>query len=145
MRQQWVKELGIAERYCVVCGTKFLPKRQSTQTCGEKCRRRWRYLSGNENTKQRYAALSGNWERYFRRLINKRDRRETLSVDDLLEVHQRQDGKCALTGETLTCKLVHGKRQWTNASIDRIVPEKGYVPDNIQLVCAAVKIGRAHV
>ena len=40
----------------------------------------------------------------------------------------------------MTCTKVIGdsKTIWTNASIDRIIPEKGYNVDNVQLVCRAV-------
>lgn len=129
----------------MVCGTKFVPSRMTTQCCSEKCRKRWRYLSGNASTAKAYETLSGNWERYYRRLVNKRGRSETLTVEYLMELHEQQGGKCALTGEELTCKLIYGKKQWTNASIDRIVPAKGYVRGNVQLVCAAVNMWRGNL
>lgn len=48
----------------------------------------------------------------------------------------KQCGKCALSGIDMTYIFFNGRTP-TNVSIDRILPEKGYTMDNIQLVCMA--------
>ena len=44
-------------------------------------------------------------------------------------------GKCQITG---TAFNLVGGRTWNSPSIDRIDPSKGYVPDNVRVVCHAI-------
>jgi hypothetical protein len=57
--------------------------------------------------------------------------------DILVELFHKQNGKCALTGRTMTHIAGHGYMP-TNASIDRIDANKGYEPENCRLVCNIV-------
>ncbi len=70
--------------------------------------------------------------------IRQRSRRFGLSCDVtrdwLMEVHEKQAGLCALTGDTMTFTIGHGI-VGTNCSVDRIDPNGGYTKDNVQLVC----------
>jgi len=52
----------------------------------------------------------------------------------LYHLYQKQKGKCALSGITMTWRT---GEQWINEniSLDRIDPGLGYEPGNIQLVC----------
>jgi len=65
-------------------------------------------------------------------------RRGSMNVTtaDLLELWDKQGGKCALTGWPMTMTRRTGIVR-TNASIDRIDSLLGYTLDNIQLVCVA--------
>lgn len=62
-----------------------------------------------------------------------------IKVQDLKELWNSQNGKCALTGVSMTIIPDTG-RVTTNMSLDRIDPNKGYTKDNIQLVCGIVNI-----
>lgn len=86
---------------------------------------------------KQYERISGNWYRYFSRLLL-HGRKGKITRDDLLALLEKQNGLCALSGIPLTCQLEVGKRFKTNASIDRIKAGEDYSPDNIQLVCAAL-------
>lgn len=55
----------------------------------------------------------------------------------ILEILKFQNYKCAISNIDLTYELGKG-RVYTNLSIDRKNPMKGYVEGNIQLVCMAV-------
>lgn len=62
-----------------------------------------------------------------------------ISIEDIIELWVRQEGKCALT--KLDMSLEAGSRDFANdfgVSLDQIVPKAGYTKDNIQLVCRAV-------
>ena len=48
-------------------------------------------------------------------------------------------GKCELTGVKFT--VISGKRSATSPSLDRIVPELGYVSGNVRVVCHAINAG----
>ena len=59
----------------------------------------------------------------------------SLSIEDLMELWNTQQGKCAKTGITMTHLKGSGKVD-TNVSVDRIDNNiKEYNKDNIQLVC----------
>jgi hypothetical protein len=60
-----------------------------------------------------------------------------LKVNDIIDMYEKQEGRCALTGKKMTYERGKG-RMYTNLSIDRIKSEKHYTKDNIQLVCNVV-------
>lgn len=84
-----------------------------------------------------------NVKSYLIYLLGKAKRRRIcfVSIDDLLQKWESQNGKCALTGWDMTFILGKGKVS-SNISIDRIDPSKDYTKDNIQLVCTCVNIAK---
>lgn len=120
----------------------FTPCSGVHKFCSDSCKGKWKYISGKLSTENQYKEISGNWERYFSRLLQKSFRRGRLTRDDLLLQLKKQEGKCALSGIPLTCQLEVGKRFKTNASIDRIIAGEDYSPENIQLVCSALNSWR---
>ena len=62
-----------------------------------------------------------------------------LDINFLLDIYNKQKGKCAITGLKMTYSVGNG---WTykNVSIDRIDPTKGYTKENVQLVCWIINI-----
>ena len=129
------------EKHCVVCNTLFIPRSGIHKCCTESCRGKWKYINGSVSTESQYKYISGNWVRYFSRLMRKW--RSGLTTQDLINQLNKQNGKCALSGIELTCQLEAGKRFKTNASIDRIQAGGDYSPDNIQLICSALNSWRA--
>jgi len=67
-----------------------------------------------------------------------------VSLNEVEQLWHKQDGKCALTGWTMTMVLGKGKVH-TNASIDRIDSNKDYVSGNIQLVCFAANVAKSNL
>ena len=57
-----------------------------------------------------------------------------ITVADLLDCWEAQRGHCALTGRLMTA-FYDGKTSDDQVSVDRIRPDLGYIPTNIQLVC----------
>lgn len=92
-------------------------------------------------TKQ-YERISGDWTRYFNRLNRRTTKRPNITTQILLELLEKQNGLCALSGVELTCQLKQGMKFKTNASIDRILAGQEYTKDNIQLVCSALNTWR---
>ena len=86
--------------------------------------------------------MNGDWTLYFKRLIQKKKSRYkqffTLTLEDLFEIMQSQNGKCALTGRDLQCRVVPGVPSPENASIDRIVAGGLYSKSNVQIICRDV-------
>jgi len=75
------------------------------------------------------------------RLVNHRSRKynrdNNLSVEYLKELWNNQKGLCALTNLPMQHCISKGKL-FNNVSIDRIDSSKGYLKDNVQLVCSVV-------
>jgi predicted nucleic acid-binding Zn ribbon protein len=130
------------QKACVVCGTLFTPSSGVHKFCSHECKGKWQYITERVTTKTQYLQISGNWDRYFSRLLQRAFRRSKLSRDVLFAQLAKQDGKCALSGIPLTCQLQQGVRFKTNASIDRLKAGEEYSPENIQLVCAALNSWR---
>lgn len=59
----------------------------------------------------------------------------------LTELWNKQNGKCALSG----AELGYIGTGWSAASIDRIDPSKGYIPENVQWVCWRANDAKANM
>ena len=85
--------------------------------------------------------VQNNSDRRSLKRENNANTASQLTVEAVLEIWERQDGKCALTGVPMT--HINGQgRVMTNASIDRIDTERGYEVGNIRLVCTAINYMR---
>ena len=115
----------------VKAALRYKEKKESIQEVG----RQWR-------EKQRQA-IHGNFELYFKRLVK---RVKTVSVEDCLDLYEKQKGLCAISGVPLTCIVGDlGEHPPTNASLDRIQHGANggtYTKDNLRLVCAIVNYMR---
>jgi 5-methylcytosine-specific restriction endonuclease McrA len=78
-------------------------------------------------SKLRYEVQSGT------RRTSRADLTWHINQAHLYNLYHKQEGKCALSGQRMTWLTGQGKVD-TNISLDRIDPEKGYEPDNIQLI-----------
>jgi len=58
-----------------------------------------------------------------------------ITLEDVLELWDKQEGRCALTGLFMTYHKDGRGRRDLNVSIDRIDPDIDYLVTNIQLVC----------
>jgi predicted nucleic acid-binding Zn ribbon protein len=115
---------------CIVCNTKFETNHPNYLTCSYKCNKINKVI-------KRYARTNNDWHAYFRHLLSKKSNSD-LTIEGLIKLLIRQQGRCALSGEDLTCIHKRGKVIQTNASIDRINAGGEYNMANIQLVCRAL-------
>lgn len=145
MKHGFLRNVSDDNVRCMVCSNPFKPANSRQQLCSDECKDKWRELNKEHLTQVQYSYISGNWEKYFKRLLYNGNRRDDLTVDDLLEKLKEQEGRCALTGTELTCKLEKGTICKTNASIDRISAGGPYLPENIQLVCSAINKFRGNL
>lgn len=131
------------QKPCYICGTLFIPNSGVNKFCSVKCKTKKNQQEGSMTVAMQYKRISGDWTKYFNRLMRRTGKRPLLTTKDLLFVLEKQQGLCALSGIPLTCLLEQGKKFKTNASIDRIIAGGEYTKDNIQLVCAALNSWRA--
>lgn len=127
---------------CRVCSRVFEPRKSTQRYCSRYCREQWRRVTV-KTTEHQYRGISGDWRRYFGRLCATKDRRKYITPQDCLDILEKQQGRCALSGEILTCRLERGKPNPTNASLDRKNPGGTYAPENVQLVCSVLNSFRS--
>lgn len=60
-----------------------------------------------------------------------------ITKEDLMELWNKQEGKCAISKLPMTYTIDNGRNPY-NVSVDQINPSKGYTKDNVQLVCMSV-------
>jgi len=65
-----------------------------------------------------------------------------IDHDYLIELWEQQNGRCAISNVHMTHHSDGKGRKDFNASIDRIIPELGYIHGNVQLVCDRVNTMR---
>lgn len=53
-----------------------------------------------------------------------------LTIDDVIQTYEQQKGLCFYTDSTLQFGL-YKSRNWNTLSLDKIIPEKGYVKGNV--------------
>lgn len=62
----------------------------------------------------------------------------TVTLDDLMRLWDQQKGRCAVSKVAMTHGSNGQRLREFNVSIDQIVANAGYTPQNVQLVCARV-------
>lgn len=67
-----------------------------------------------------------------------------LTPEFIISLYDKQNGKCALSGIDMTTIMQSGKKIY-NASIDRIIPNLGYIQSNVRLVCSQVNMMRSNL
>lgn len=133
-----ITEQVLHDKACVICGTLFKPNSGIHKFCSAGCKDKNNQLIGSMSVEKQYERISGNWKAYLTRLVTSKRKEDGLTVEDLLELLEKQNYKCALSGVHLTCLLEVGTVFKTNASLDRIDAGGPYVISNVQLVCRAV-------
>jgi len=93
---------------------------------------------------------------YLQNLISKIKREKTIDLQFIIDLWNKQEGRCSVTGIKLHMpvlnvenphqfsKKYNGKKMSNlrTVSIDRIDNSKGYEPDNVHLVCRFINLGR---
>ncbi len=123
----WIKEYQT--KTCPYCGVQF-----ETSTPIKK------YCCNEHLLLDRKNRVSDSLEKYIKYMLL-HNRRNTLSLEDVLELYTAQEGKCALSGVEMT--YISGKgRVGTNIGIDRIEHQGPYIKENVRLVCNYVNTMR---
>lgn len=143
------KEFGTKQCFGEYCKGKFLDvshfhtdkyNSDGLHSCCKKCHN----LQQRESCSNYPCALT----KIFNDAKNNAKRRGikfSITKEDIDNLYKSQDGKCAITGIQMTHDYITERQEGdshiihkTNMSIDRIHNSKGYVKNNIQLVCAVV-------
>lgn len=80
-----------------------------------------------------YEGISGKFFYCIKRGAKIRNIPFNITIEQIWNVYIKQNKRCALSGLPLTFPKIVGENDG-NISLDRINSEKGYLPDNIQIV-----------
>lgn len=123
------------ERLCYYCRVNFMgnhPKfGQRCTECSKPHRANRRKASINRNPlRQRLLELA--YQLYSRN--RRKGIQVKISVEALLQLWDRQEGRCAYTGRKMFISDAEGgKRRYDTLSVDRVNSQQGYLNDNIVL------------
>lgn len=98
-----------------------------------------KHKSTYEKTVNKHLSSVENFLKY--KLANSTQRKNTentLTIHDLLNQYEIQNGKCYYSGRTLAIEM--RTKSLDSLSIDRVDSSKGYTPDNIVLCCSIINI-----
>jgi len=103
---------------------------RNVHSCG--CDHNYGLTSGaNSNFFTGSGKISGTLIGLSKQNAKKHNLEFTIDLQYLCNLFEKQKGRCAFTGvQLVTC----GSRRKITASLDRIDPTKGYIPDNVQWV-----------
>lgn len=128
--------------FCRICKehlseARFEPQKRGSKVAScSKCRREAMYAKVNSDVsaylKKLYSSLGHNRK--------KQGFDWSVTADDFVEIYNKQDGRCALSGVVLTHYRDGGGAKSFNCSIDRISPQLGYTKKNIQIVAYSVNM-----
>lgn len=113
----------------------------SRSTKCKECSWHSKRINTNQSTESYFSRICAN-QRYSHRkkLRGKEPDGFSLTPEDLMQIWERQDGKCAYSGILMTSYRDGISRVDLNASIDRRDPARGYTLDNVHLVCNRINV-----
>lgn len=128
----WIKGLWIKQEYqkeCLFCKTSFKTTFSTKKYCCNE------HLLADRKNK-----VADTLEKYISYILLHK-RRNCLSVEDVLDLYEQQEGRCALSNVEMTYICGQGRIP-TNIGIDRIETGGPYIKENIRLVCNYVNTMR---
>ncbi|MAK71188.1 MAG: hypothetical protein CMF19_03955 [Idiomarinaceae bacterium] len=144
------KRLGderVNTQHCTACKAD-VPLEQFEQYPSGKRRKICEPCRMKHKSRRRHMVMDGSPEAYLRQLVSKlkHTRKKThdwmLTPEEVFELWDEQNGRCAVSGVTLTHHLDGSGAKEFNASIDRINNEEGYSKINVRLVAYRINIMR---
>lgn len=143
------------ELYCLNCKTykplsEFYPNSSTTKNrnyYSSYCK----HCESERNKIKREKMVSDDIESFFKKLATACRTRAyqskgkfncSITWEQLVELYEKQNHKCALSGIEMTTLRQKGRLP-NNASVDRIIPGGDYSIDNIRLVCNHVNMMRS--
>jgi len=135
---------------CKVCTSYRSRQYRTTDTYREKSALQMRRWRANPENKHKEAIRRNAQHRLtpihaFRLAIFNAKKRAavSLTIEDLLALWRNQNGRCVLTGITMTWGT--GRIEPTSMSVDRIDPQIGYSKENVRLICHSVNMFRGNM
>ena len=135
---------------CTKCGVsrknkKFVIRKNLCRDCAAKQAKEYHTKNPQRNAEKHSKYIQSNFKNWLRvsfitaKARSKRVNAEfAVTLDDIMEILNRQHEFCALTGIPLT----HTVKDLKAASIDRINSDHGYIKNNIQIVCKAINLAK---
>jgi len=126
---------------CKICNS---PSSVSTFEAGRNhcnsCRTHQNEVSVSKTYKTYLARLHTNSKSKVATHKRTKEHAFTITREDLYNLWEKQDGRCAISGVFLTHHRDGSGAKDYNASIDRISNVKSYTPENVQLVTYRINL-----
>lgn len=90
---------------------------------------------------QGYENISKSFYSHFKKGAERRHIDFSITIEEINQLFEKQNGKCFFSEENLIFNGSHGK-SFGNASLDRKDSNKGYTKDNCQLVTKQINISK---
>jgi len=130
--------MPVSVNTCEICGKEFeYQSNKVKKTCSDECfnKRRSKYLS--DLSRRDYKNFLKHLPAQIKKRCSKYEKETNLDIEYLLDLYDKQNGKCCMTGiefQISNGSGVAGRSPWS-MSIDKINPNGWYTKDNIRLVC----------
>lgn len=120
------------DKLCEECGLLFAPYHKNTQKYCDDCREKGEWFLSRFNLRRRLGSLAYA----AKNRAKKKNLPCNINTDYIIELWEEQGMQCPISGRMFDLDS-YGNKSQVNPdapSIDRIVPEKGYVKGNVRLV-----------
>ena len=120
------------DKLCGECGLLFTPYHKNTQKYCDDCREKGEWFLSRFNLRRRLGSLAYA----AKNRAKKKNLPCNINTDYIIELWEEQGMQCPISGRMFDLDS-YGNKSQVNPdapSIDRIVPEKGYVKGNVRLV-----------
>ena len=119
---------------CLICGEAFKPRSGAALYCTKSCKISAARAAARSPRRMLIKRMT-NMLASAKHRSSKYSRAFDLDRKFLLEMYDKQDGKCAVTGETFELQYSEDfKHSAASPSLDQIEAGKGYLKDNVRLV-----------
>jgi hypothetical protein len=141
----WDDVAASGTRTCTLCGVqKSLNDFTKSDFCVQGRTRQCKTCNQDRKNRSRGAYVSKSWAKFLLTGLRSRIRSNgyefDLTEDYIKELWASQDGRCYWFQVPLVA--TSDPRHPQKPSLDRLVPEKGYVQGNVVLTCLAANLGR---
>lgn len=130
---------------CRLARKKWKDKNKERVRETQKLRREKKRLETNKQKYEKPLTKNSPFVRIFANVKNSRKRQCFLTIDNVREQYEKQNGLCAISGVQMKIPKSSGERCFKTpdcASVDRIDSSKEYCQGNIQLVCVSLNYAK---
>ena len=136
------RDHSIKDKRCRVCRACFRKYRRINRVASYQRSREWSRNNPEKRAKivKKYKSTKFAWASYTLPHCKRSTHGCSIEKKDLLELWEKQKGKCAVTG--IPFVLGSGPMRPDKASLDRIDSKKGYHPNNVRIVLLFIQFAK---
>ena len=136
-----------SDKACLWCGLGFEPSRPWSILCSAECQASWKSKESLKRYHKVKKEMSENIEWRMNKLCKlaeERSKKQNIPFDItpeyLVTLYESQHGACEISGRGFDLKASEGRPRPDSPSLDKIIPEFGYVEGNVRLTTYHVNV-----